>query len=234
MLDCLIPTARLCGTLLVAGFIVVVAQGCGFGGGSDGSGTPTPPAIQTATAQAEKIVFDGDVAGEGWSELPELPAMRPAPVGGFELLDRLFESWATCVGGYLSGGFVGLGRAGVASSARYSDGQGRIVAGAAAIFTLESGADEALRVLEQTDSECGKLGEPYRVLVEQVPAAPPEVALSYRLRVTLETRRETFSSTFDLVVVRTDFVLSALIFKDFGTVDDGQAEMVGRAIERLR
>jgi hypothetical protein len=65
-----------------------------------------------------------------------------------------------------------------------------------------------------------------------VPAAGAAAA-AYRLTVTLETRGASFTETFDLVVVRSDLIIEALVFKRFGANDDRQEDIIARAAAKI-
>jgi hypothetical protein len=198
---------------------------------ADPASDATPAVIRTANDQAKDTVLDGDVVGEGWSAVPNDTANPNIP-GAEAIVDRAFQSWASCVGNQLAGGFVGLGRLAVVSSPRFTDGT-RIVAGAVAVFIEDARLDEALSNLKQTSDICGELGESFRVELEELPAAPADAAASYRMAVTLEARGGNYSDTFDMVVLRQGLALETVLFKGFGANEDGQADILARAATKL-
>jgi hypothetical protein len=219
------------GCAAVALIIALAAVSC-EGGGSDDAATP--PAIRTAVSLAEAVVLENDDAGEGWEPLSDDTGTPGVTAGADAILDRAFKAWAGCVGNILAGGFVGVGRAGTASSPRFSDGSGRLVAGASAIFTEQSRADQVVDALGESREICSALGDDFRVEISSAPAAPPDAAASYRMTANYVTRNGTFSETFDLVVLRGELALSLLVFKGFGANDAGQSDIVARAASKLQ
>lgn len=215
-----------------AAVAVVVALGSlASCGGGDGDDSATPEAVRTATTKADSVVLARSDLGEGWDPLPDETGTPTANTGPDSILDRAFRSWAGCVGNVLSGGFVGLGRAGTASSARFIDADGRIVAGAVAVFLEKERADQVVSALGASSGECSQVGD-FRIESGEVPAAGAAAA-AYRLTVTLETRGASFTETFDLVVVRSDLIIEALVFKRFGANDDRQEDIIARAAAKI-
>ena len=209
-----------------------VVIGCGGGDGTDNDATPA--AVRTAVAQANAVVVEADDLPEGWEALPDDSGTPDTAAGPDAILDRAFKSWAGCVGNLLSGGFVGIGRAAVASSPRFADGSGRIVAGASAVFVDPARADQVVDALRGSGEYCSRIGDNFRVEVAPLPVAPPDAAASYRMTATLMARNGEFTNTFDLVVLRTELVLSSLVFEGFGAADAGQGDIVARVREKLR
>lgn len=222
------PTRIISLAVAVAAFAAVA---CGDGDGTDNDATP--PAVRTAVAQANDAVLDRDDLPDGWEALPDESGTPDTAAGPDAILDRAFKSWAGCVGNLLSGGFVGIGRAAVASSPRFADGSGRLVAGASAVFVDKARADQVVDALEGSGEYCSGIGENFRVELASLQNAGAEAAASYRMTATLMARNGEFSNTFDLVVLRTDLVLSSMVFKGFGADPGAQADIVARAQEKL-
>jgi hypothetical protein len=203
------------------------------GGSSAGDDDATPPIIRTAVAQANDIVLEADDVGEGWEALPDDTGTPEETPGVDAILNRAFKSWASCVGNLVAGGFVGIGRAGTASSPRFSDGSGRLVANASAIFTEKSRADQVVGDLAESGEYCGGLGENFRVELSELPDVPPDAVASYRMTATLQARNGNFSDTFDLIVLQKDLAVLSLVFKSFGANEAGQTDIVAAAAAKL-
>jgi hypothetical protein len=233
---CFVPvrrTASLRLVLIICCFVTLaaIASACGDDDGADNEATP--PAVRTASAQARAAVIEAEDVGDGWDALPDDSGTPDVAAGTDAIIDRAFKSWAGCVGNLLSGGFVGIGRAGVASSPRFADGSGRVVAGASAVFVDKARADQVVESLRISGEFCGGIGENFRVELSDVPVAPDDAAASYRMTATLMARTGDVTSTFDLVVLRTDLVVSSLVFKGFGADESGQSDVIAKAKEKL-
>jgi hypothetical protein len=213
--------------------VIAALSAIACGGDARDDDEASPPAIRTALAQGNSLVLDADDVGRGWEALPPDNATPSNSTGTEAILDGAFKSWAGCVGNILAGGFIGLGRSAAASSPRFSDGSGRIVASAVAIFTSPDRADQTAEMLRISGEECAVLSSDFRVQLGDVPAAPPDAAASYRMTATFETRTGSVTDTFDLVVLRNDLAILSLVFKSFGEDESGQADIISAAAAKL-